>query len=122
MCLCVHCACTYVHVCTVYLCKQVCVILLDFFIKYAGTFCTLHCTQMLFCCHKSVYIVMSLTTVVNVKWVVDAVSVDEGINQTLALRVVSEGVFPSPISIGVACSPVIASDVSAGNVPTCVCI
>ena len=53
---------------------------------------------------------MSLTTVVNVKWVMDAVSVNEGINQTVALRVVSEGVFPSPISIGVACFPVRASN------------
>ena len=76
----------------------------------------------MFCCHKSVYIVMSLTTVVNVKWVMDAVSVVEGINQTVALHVVSEGVFSSPVSISVACSPVIASDVSPGNVPTCVCI
>ena len=63
---------------------------------------------------------MSLTTVVNVRWMVDSVSVKEGVDQTVSLRVVSEGVFARPISIGVACSPVRASDVSAGNVFTCV--
>ena len=76
---------------------------------------------MLFCYHKSVHILMSLTTVVCVRWVVDSVSVAEGINRNVALRVISEGVFARPISIGVACSPVRASDVSAGNMFTCVC-
>ena len=52
----------------------------------------------------------------------DSVSVKEGDNQTVALRVVSEGVFARPISIGVACSPERASNVSAGNVLTCVCM
>ena len=65
---------------------------------------------------------MSLTTVVDVRWVVDSVSVKEGVNRTVALHVVSEGVFARPISIGVACSPVRASGVSAGNVLTCVCM
>ena len=48
--------------------------------------------------------------------------VKEGVDRTVALRVVSEGVFVRPISIDVACSPVRASDVSAGNVFTCVCM
>ena len=77
---------------------------------------------MLFCCLKSVHnILLSLTTVVNVRWVVDSVSVQEGVNRTVSLWAVSEGVFARPISIGVACSPVRASDVSAGNVLTCLC-
>ena len=49
-------------------------------------------------------------------------TVCEGVNRTVALHVVSDGVFVRPISIGVACSPVRASDVSAGNVLTCVCM
>ena len=61
------------------------------------------------------------TTVVNVKWVLDSVFVNES-NISVALHVVSEGEFARPISIGVACSPVIASDVSAGNVLTYVCM
>ena len=63
---------------------------------------------------------MSHTTVVYVKWVAESVCVCEGVNRTVALHVVADGVFACPISIGVACSPVIACDVSAGNVLTCV--
>ena len=63
---------------------------------------------------------MSLTTVVNVRWVVDLVSVKEGVNRTVALHVVSEGIFYRPISIGVACFPVVAAGVRPGNVLTCV--
>ena len=61
---------------------------------------------------------MSLTTVVNVRWEMDSFCDPEGVNQTVAFRVVSEGLFARPISIGVVCSPVRASDVSAGNVLT----
>ena len=89
---------------------------------YTGTFCFLDCTQVLFCCHKSVHLLMFLTTVVNIKWKVDSVTVCEGVNRTVELCAISEGVFARPISIGVACSPVRASDVSAGNVLACVCI
>ena len=99
-----------------------CVLIYCFFMGYTGTFCLLHYTQKLFCYHKSVHILMCLTTVVNVRWVVDSVSVKEGVNRTVALWAVSEGVFARPISIGVACSPVRASDVSAGNVLTCLCM
>ena len=49
-------------------------------------------------------------------------SVCEGVNRTVELCACSEGVFARPISIGVACSPVRAPDVSAGNVLTCVCV
>ena len=52
---------------------------------YTGTFCLLNCTQMLFCCPNSVHLLISLTTVVNVKWVMDSVSVCEGVNQTVEL-------------------------------------
>ena len=58
---------------------------------------------------------MFLTTVVNVRWKNDSLPACEGVNETVILCAVSEGVFARPISIGVACSPVRASDVSAGT-------
>ena len=79
-------------------------------------------TNFILLLHKSVHILLSLTTVVNVRWVVDSVSVKEGVDQTVSLSVVSEGLFAHPISIGVACSPVRVSYLSAGNVFIYVCI
>ena len=53
-------------------------------------------------------------TVVNIKWVLDSVSVTEGVNRTVGLRAESSGIFARPIAIGIACSPVIATNVIPG--------
>jgi hypothetical protein len=53
--------------------------------------------------------------VVNIKWVLDSVSVTEGVNKTVGLRAESSGIFARPIAIGIACSPVIATNVIPAN-------
>ena len=59
--------------------------------------------------------------VVNIKWVLDSVSVTEGVNRTVGLRAESSGIFARPIAIGIACSPVIATNVIPGMY-ICVCM
>ena len=45
----------------------------------------------------------------NISWAVYSVPVTEGVNRTVEIYAVSSGAFARPISIGVACAPILGN-------------